>query len=52
MYVCTTEPSNPPQSVAAVALSSTEIQVSWSEVSEIDKNGVITVYEVMYMNHK
>ncbi len=29
-------------------LSSTEIQVNWTEVSEIDQNGIITEYEVMY----
>ena len=32
----------------ASALSSTEIQVSWSEVPSIDQNGVITMYEVFY----
>ena len=48
MYVYTTEPSNPPQNVTAVTQPSTEIQVSWSEVPEIDQNGVITGYEVMY----
>ena len=32
----------------ATALSSTEIQVSWSEVPSIDQNGVITMYEVFY----
>ena len=32
----------------ATVLSSTEIQVNWTEVPEIDQNGVITGYEVMY----
>ena len=29
-------------------MSSTEIQVNWNEVLEIDHNGIITEYEVMY----
>ena len=32
----------------AIVLSSTEIQVNWTEVLEIDQNGIITEYEVMY----
>ena len=32
----------------ATVLSSTEIQVNWAEVTEIDRNGIITQYEVMY----
>ncbi len=31
-----------------MALSSTEIQVNWIAVPEIDQNGIITEYEVMY----
>ncbi len=34
--------------MTATVLSSTEIQVSWTEVAEIDQNGIITEYEVMY----
>ena len=41
-------PASPPQSVTATALSSTKIQVNWTEVTEIDQNGIITEYEVMY----
>ena len=41
-------PDSPPENVQADALSSTEIRVSWTEVSEIDRNGIITTYEVMY----
>ena len=41
-------PASPPQDVNATVLSSTEIQVNWTEVLEIDQNGVITEYEVMY----
>ncbi len=29
-------------------LSSTEIQVNWTEILEMDQNGIITEYEVMY----
>ena len=44
----TTAPASPPQNVTATVLSSTEIQVNWTEVLEIDQNGIITEYEVMY----
>ena len=43
-----TVPASPPQNVTAAVLSSTEIQVNWTEVLEIDQNGIITEYEVMY----
>ncbi len=32
----------------ASVLSSTEIQVNWTEIPEMDQNGIITEYEVMY----
>ena len=41
-------PASPPDSVTAVNISSTAIQVSWNPVSAIDQNGVITEYEVEY----
>ena len=41
-------PASPPDSVTAVNISSTAIQVSWDPVSAIDQNGVITQYEVEY----
>ena len=41
-------PASPPQNVTAPVLSSTEIQVNWTEPPEIDQNGIITEYEVMY----
>ena len=34
--------------MAATVLSSTEIQVNWTEVPGRDQNGIITQYEVMY----
>ena len=30
-------------------MSSTEIEVSWEEVSAIDQNGVITMYEIQFV---
>ncbi len=33
----------------ATVISSTEIKVNWTDVLEIDQNGVITDYEVMYV---
>ncbi len=41
-------PSSPPQNVMATVISPTEIQVNWTDVLEIDQNGIITDYEVMY----
>ena len=43
-----TEPNAPPQNVTAMAISSTEIEASWKEVSAVDENGIIIVYEVQY----
>ena len=43
-----TAPASPPQNVAATVLSSTEIQVNWTEVPDIDQNGIIAQYQVMY----
>ena len=34
--------------MTTTVLSSTEIQVNWTEVSEIDQNGMIITYEVLY----
>ena len=42
-------PSDSPQMVTAMAVSSTEILVMWEEVPEADRNGVIEVYEVLYV---
>ena len=43
-----TAPSSAPERVIAIVLSSTEIQVLWTEVPEIDRNGIITGYEIRY----
>ena len=34
--------------MTASVLSSTEIQVNWTEIPEIEQNGIIIEYEVMY----
>ena len=39
-------PASPPDNVSAEVLSSTSIVVSWGEVPSIDRNGIITAYEV------
>ncbi len=43
-----TVPASPPQNVIASVLSSTEIQVNWTEIPEMEQNGIIDKYEVMY----
>ncbi len=34
--------------MTAIVLSSLSIQVNWTDVPEIDQNGIITDYEIMY----
>ena len=46
--IFTTVPGNFPQNVMAVCLSSTIVNVTWEEVPPIDRNGMITTYEVLY----
>jgi len=41
-------PSDYPQNLNAVTVSSTEIAVSWNEVPRIGRNGIIIQYEVQY----
>ena len=41
-------PASPPDNVNAVNISSTAIRVTWEEVPAIDRNGIITQYEVEY----
>ena len=48
MFIFTTVPANSPQNVTAVSLASTTINVTWEEVPPIDRNGIITTYEVLY----
>ena len=42
-------PSSPPNNVTATVLSPTEILVTWDVVPLIDQNGIITLYEVLYV---
>lgn len=44
----TADPASPPDNVDAMVLSSSEIMVTWDEVPQIDQNGIITTYEVLY----
>ena len=41
-------PSSSPRNVQSISLSSTAIQVSWAEVPILDRNGLITLYEILY----
>ena len=53
VYFCfssDSEPSAPPDNVQALTSSSTAILVIWDPVPEIDRNGIITQYEVEF-NH-
>ena len=41
-------PASPSNNANAVNISSTAIRVTWEEVPAIDRNGIITQYEVEY----
>ena len=41
-------PSAPPLNVSLLTLSSTTIYVSWDEVPAVERNGIITRYQVNY----
>ena len=43
-----TAPIAPPTNVEAVATSPTSIFVTWEEVAPDDRNGVISMYQVLY----
>ena len=43
-----TAPSSPPTNVSADVKSPTEIQVKWDMVSPMERNGLITQYQVLY----
>ena len=47
-YATVTVPSRAPLITEAMEISSTEVEVTWSEVNPIDRNGIITQYEVDY----
>ena len=48
LYLFSTAPASPPVNVTPEVLCSTSIMVSWDEVPPIDRNGIVTVYEVLY----
>ncbi len=39
---------SPPLDLTTVVISSTAVHCSWSELPEIDRNGIITEYQVQY----
>ena len=41
-------PNAPPDNVQAITSSSTAVLVTWDPVPEIDRNGIITQYEVEF----
>ena len=41
-------PSSPPENVSIIVIDATSIHIDWSEVPEIDQNGIITKYEVVF----
>lgn len=41
-------PSSSPQNVNVSVNSSTVVLVTWEEISALDQNGIITIYEVLY----
>ena len=41
-------PSSPPENISITFIDGTSIQVTWADVLEIDQNGIITKYEVIY----
>ncbi len=44
----TTAPTSPPDNVMVMVVSSTAIMVTWDMVPAMNRNGIITVYEVQY----
>ena len=48
MYCYSTVPSGYPHNLESTPHSPTKIYLKWSEVDEIEKNGVITRYEVVF----
>ena len=43
-----TAPASPPGQVEAMVVSPTQIRVTWNVVPNIDRNGMITLYEIEY----
>ena len=47
LYISTV-PNGPPQSVMAVSMSSTTMNVSWEEIPPGNRNGLILMYEIIH----
>ncbi len=41
-------PNSPPENVSIMVLTSSRIMVSWDAIPPEDRNGIITMYEVLY----
>ena len=48
IFFFNSEPSGYPQGVRGIAISSTALRISWNEVPEMERNGNITHYEILY----
>ena len=46
-FILIIAPSGIPENILVRVLTSTNIRVSWEEVSEVERHGVITEYEIM-----
>ncbi len=42
------ESDSPPPDLTVTVLSSTSVYFTWNELPEIDRNGIITAYEIYY----
>ena len=49
VWFCSTVPAVPPPNVTSEVVSHTMIYVAWEEIPLIDRNGIITIYEVLYV---
>lgn len=47
MFLLAAAPASPPDNVTAEVLTSTSIMISWGKVPAIDRNGIITTYELL-----
>ena len=52
IFTDTTVPAIAPLNVMSQIVSSKSIYVTWEEIPPIDRNGIITLYEVLYVPFK